>query len=51
MDVLMGEFMEDAEVPEKPARRLPVQRVYNALPEWKQKRVREFIEMIADYEP
>ena len=51
MDVLMGEFMEDGEVPEKPARRLPVQRVYNALPEWKQKRVREFIEMIADYEP
>ena len=40
MDVLMGEFMEDGEVPEKPARRLPVQRVYNALPEWKQKRVR-----------
>ena len=33
MDVLMGEFMEDGEVPEKPARRLPVQRVYNALPE------------------
>ena len=30
---------------------MPVQRVYNALPEWKQKRVREFIEMIADYEP
>ena len=51
MDVLMGEFMEDGEVPEKPARRLPVQRVYNTLPEWKQKRVREFIEMIADYEP
>ena len=51
MDVLMGEFMEDGEVPEKPARRLPVQRVYNALPEWKQKRVRQFIEMIADYEP
>ena len=32
MDVLMGEFMEDGEVPEKPARRLPVQRVYNAMP-------------------
>ena len=52
IDVLLGEYLEDEVDPsEKPTRRLPIQRVYNSLPDWKQDRVREYIEMIADYEP
>ncbi len=51
IEVLMGEYLEDEDPSEKPTRRLPIQRVYNSLPDWKQDRVREYIEMIAEYEP
>lgn len=50
MDVLIGQYIEVDDPSERPTRRLPMQRIYNSLPSWKRERVREYIEMIDEYE-
>ena len=50
IDVLIGQYIEVDDASERPTRKLPMQRIYNNLPSWKRERVREYIEMIDEYE-
>lgn len=53
LDVAIEDLMyeSDEERPsEQPVRRLPMQLTYSRLPDWKKERVREYIEMISEYE-